>query len=1320
MAAIDLINWTLLDGAKFESLVQTVLSFEYPDIEKFDRLGPDFGQDAASTDGTRVYQAKYGRRMTMVEACRLARCELEKIRGYLSAPYESEKHRLWAKVKEWTLVCNAEINPGDMLLWRRRVEEAFSDLNISLVFWGSADLKSLLSKYPDVVVSYFGGENRCFVSLGEAYEMFGHSGAGGLSLDLIRFESREIELSRACEFVDSATEQVLLVSGDSLVGKTRFLFEIGRVQQELGRRVFWGLPETMGAGSSWLRGVPASTTPSLLVVDDVSDVHLLARISEQLSTPHFRGWKVIICASRGFQRTAERLLRQTCGCLPLELNPFSEECSERFVINTSAQLNVQISRREQESVAHWAKGLPGLMVYVLKHGFVSGGRFVLGVGVVEYVNGRIEKALAQFDESLNNKLQSLLRWIAVLKVVVVDAQDKGFSRFFQFLVSELKVQQEELLRLLELLKENGLVATWGQRRKYFMVKPELAREAVVGNWLYEKAANGYEPSVSASQLIKRIVNGEIPFVDVLIENIASLSSQYLTESCRAKFLHELFDSMRIAAEESSVEIQLSECLLLQKIGYVDILGSIAVINSILSHRKESKVIKDEWGEATICVEDVWNELPWLVYKLSLSCDSALTAKRLWNIFLKLCDEETAESISPVKGKRASELILRLLRDVNVSEMFQPIACEAIRSDLAGTRFGVLCSLLSEGILSPIRETVESGAFRRIRIDRRYLIPGGEPWKLSLKVRDELFTAVSSVSFAEEDCVRLWNALEQGHYSFRCQATMADIQAEHKLAYSRVNLSDLEKTKHVLSDRIQSMSIRELLAARNLWSTALEYGDAAEKAIALECEALFQSREEWRFNDFFKWERFQETDPAVLEIKEKFAQAASVEYIERFFDAASEFLLAKDPSKPCADCGLMWLLAKVCVDLYAKEGSRFHAFVDASLRMPLSENRLRDEFLFGFVRLWLFDFRKTHDEVDVSAEVSRLFSLISDVGAFLVAVYSGMPERVLGKLTKYEFKFFVSKMESLTAEQSVKVAPSFLTIDFEGVKNLIADLFAGCHDNISEASTLWGTLMTYSYLCVLRNESPKEYNPICWLMDLFVKYSVDGALLSDSGFWYLVDKGKYRMSQTAFVEFIKNRCVLDGRIPRPYERFEVLPHDFEVSRLVQSTPDAASIRALCKMSFDGETYTAGCRVPTYLASLDSEAVNVSSYVVEVLGSPDLSRRDLYRLACLAESYEENSVGWNAIVRPICAYLIESRLTRAEINSVYRGFQKKFSIWSSAYGEVPHCFEERVRTTKERLDAEPYTSALYEYRKWTYEMALSELDEAKERAEGERNE
>ena len=38
MADIDLINWAILDGAKFESLVQTLLSFEYTDMLKDERF----------------------------------------------------------------------------------------------------------------------------------------------------------------------------------------------------------------------------------------------------------------------------------------------------------------------------------------------------------------------------------------------------------------------------------------------------------------------------------------------------------------------------------------------------------------------------------------------------------------------------------------------------------------------------------------------------------------------------------------------------------------------------------------------------------------------------------------------------------------------------------------------------------------------------------------------------------------------------------------------------------------------------------------------------------------------------------------------------------------------------------------------------------------------------------------------------------------------------------------------------------------------------------------------------------------------------------
>lgn len=53
-------NWgTITSGATFEALVRTIVAFEDSGASLFGRRGKDGGQDARSSDATRVFQAKH-------------------------------------------------------------------------------------------------------------------------------------------------------------------------------------------------------------------------------------------------------------------------------------------------------------------------------------------------------------------------------------------------------------------------------------------------------------------------------------------------------------------------------------------------------------------------------------------------------------------------------------------------------------------------------------------------------------------------------------------------------------------------------------------------------------------------------------------------------------------------------------------------------------------------------------------------------------------------------------------------------------------------------------------------------------------------------------------------------------------------------------------------------------------------------------------------------------------------------------------------------------------------------------------------------------
>ena len=72
----------ITSGAMFESLAATIVLFEEPNASLFGRRGKDGGQDARSSDGTRVFQAKHHESGSAARAISDAKSEAKKVKEY--------------------------------------------------------------------------------------------------------------------------------------------------------------------------------------------------------------------------------------------------------------------------------------------------------------------------------------------------------------------------------------------------------------------------------------------------------------------------------------------------------------------------------------------------------------------------------------------------------------------------------------------------------------------------------------------------------------------------------------------------------------------------------------------------------------------------------------------------------------------------------------------------------------------------------------------------------------------------------------------------------------------------------------------------------------------------------------------------------------------------------------------------------------------------------------------------------------------------------------------------------------------------------------
>jgi len=128
------LNWAMVsDGGIFESLMHAILFAEDAGTLLFGRPGKDAGQDARSSDGNVVYQAKYRKGLTMDGTIVLAKEELSNIKKYSDSKHSNYKH--WKDAQRWVLVANFSINPNDHLKWTKLVLPEFQKNGIIAEYW---------------------------------------------------------------------------------------------------------------------------------------------------------------------------------------------------------------------------------------------------------------------------------------------------------------------------------------------------------------------------------------------------------------------------------------------------------------------------------------------------------------------------------------------------------------------------------------------------------------------------------------------------------------------------------------------------------------------------------------------------------------------------------------------------------------------------------------------------------------------------------------------------------------------------------------------------------------------------------------------------------------------------------------------------------------------------------------------------------------------------------------------------------------------------------------------------------------------------------
>ena len=1306
-------------GATFEALATALIAFEDPGAALFGREGKDGGQDARSSDGSRVFQAKFHQNGSAASAIRDAKKEASQVAKYRRPGHA--RNDQWRGVQYWRLVTNAVFNPTDKETWDTEVAPLFAEQGLTADYWERENLNALLDKHPEIHRSFFEHETRVFLTIPEARERLPAQEPFLRRDDLGPFCGRQNELTMIREFLASK-ELFLVVHGSGGVGKTRLLVEAGHANAVDGAwQVLWANVISMASSSAWFEGI-VPERPTLLLIDEPPNELILQQVAEQVGGKLGRAahWKVVV-AVRSPKDPVLRYLRgarmkQRVQELPVAALPATDAEAMCFQLLNTGKLGTlpedelrKLAHSLSERFARQPVWLTLAVQHLEDHGHLK--------QVPADAEALADEYLAEVEGSqsdvLPNQVRSLLRWLAL-----VGGVDRRSDAVVEMIGERSGVggATEVRQRLASLIQRRAL-SERGAHNRLVELRPDVLRDHVLLRWL---ATDVGENQVTASKDAKALLD------DVQSATLTGTLDQprraVLISLARTEFLlglagHELqllsefFATLEAAAPTMTPS---------QRLVVLDIIEAIAVFYPSaapsLTRKMRKNPVADEEMEGTFRTQRVGQEhvLLALAWPVFIGAMGATTPKDQEAVLRELCSltELEAELTRtrphglPNDGKRAAALVTRVLqggpqfRD-DYDEVAEKLSTELIaaltqREPALGQ--AALLKSLVEPFLSV--ERTQSWSDERSFSWRTYRIgPDSPVWSARQRVLADVRAAVAEERTPIASRVLLWHVL----------ATARDDAQLERMRWIR----------EVLKGR--AAPIEELTAAREVWHWYAEFSEDPElKSAADELERLYEANGLAReFGPLQKFDDLKRHEALLSEKAAELAAATEPEGISDFVARAIAFFGGEERLYTLD--GVAWALGR-----YAAEREVVRRFVNGCLAQPGVTPRLK--FAITTAVSWVRAARTQGPAERVHVLVKELLAQCAsnnERASLLQQLYCGLPKlRGAEDFTAGEHAL-LRNAYSLFAEAG-REAPFIgglaqtldhdwsslrpllegllRSIPAERLPHTMRSLIDGVYWAVREADEvpdgLGNWLMTQ--LLLLPDFEEMGGNPE-WHLDEIIK-RVGAVELS-----WLPEALMLRRDQEAKAgESLEARAV---------------SYNLRISKYVRklTNTDTADVRMRCAidelLTLAEAGGTVGYYLPEVLHDVDPVGFVVPDAVAAALASIDQPKRIL-ALMRVGGAYAVNSSAWRTIAlaaaRAAAPHGSEF-LASAFSTLTERGVRS----WSGSIGEVPSLFRTAVDAARSALDAEtePELRPFWQSR---LADAEAELKEREEQAKEERGE
>ncbi len=1330
-------NWSFIQsGESFQSLINTLLQFKCPGTKVFGRPGKDSAQDARSADGKTVYQYKHHTSPTISKTLDDASKELTKINKYKQPTDPRYKH--WENAADWVLVTNLSVNANDKTLWENKVVVDFAKIGLKAALWDKEKIEALLAEYPHVAEAYFEGQNRCFLSVGEAFEFTraDEIGAAGLKVAL---SGRDAELARVDAFI-KGTKKVMWMHGPGGIGKSRLLLEVGAKAEVQGTQVLWAAEATISQSTQWFTAINYNL-PTLLLIDEPQDPLLLRRVAEQIKIPNsqIREWKVIIALRSPNDPVLKAIadLAQNLRDDPMVLSPLNEDQAMQLALDLldESTLSSIPQQKKSQIAVHLSKlgdRFPiwiAIAVNVLaKHGNLDNLPNDSNDIAKKYVDEVIERSMSR--NCTQKQLEDLIRWVAIYEEIDIEE-----SLLVSFVAKQSWFEDEtRLLDALNSLVTRRLLVRRGVRNRLYSIKPDVVRDYIVRSWLTWTVGDNVEATPAANSIASLILNGfqekPLPAVQLLIKSLAKTELAASSQGVRVELLAPLVAELKRIAQEGNVSNQHGILGYIGSIDFARLRDILDIFHTIRRTEKPPQEHADFFGRKhEITHKTVVSELPWLLFNAARYARTPEERVAVIEEMMELALFEARDTnVHSNDGKRASSLIPRMISGENGwYSGFKGVALEKAMTLLSKLREPGDIDEASLGLIRVLCEPVLSVEQRRDSFERhnftstrRHIRLTSHDGENRRKLRAEIRETLEMDAVPLNSRLLCWKLLAVAHASANRAISgrgNGEIPQDYVAEIKDDLKSGLSWAMRVLNAK--AMDIGELRSARELWEWHYRFEEDSEiKSLAVDCESCYQRNPlVATFHVLFSFELYEEAAKKASELGAQFGATGTRESIALFLRQAQEFAPEGADSSNIFSVGdraaVEWQtnreLKSFTRDVFASKTEGF----EFAFAVSMLNRRLRT-------------LRESNRAEDLKSELQDAVQSPAIAEAkvtLMLRLYSRPHPLLTGILTSADLEFVLSALENA----SCVVKPSDQCRILAGMYHVnwskVSGLCNAAIDSTSEedkANCFVTVFETFHFLDLFRRELPSlgmQKKHFDWLLDKLV-------MLPD------VDHiGEYRQHEFGqlvqrfgqrdldwLLAVIKARIhISNGKSEEGEETFKMVPTRHRltiyVSR-VDSTrdPSPSEIERMgVLLEYAERKDTLGFVAPQYAEDLDPNGVVIPGLVASKIESLNPKRKDtIWNWSRFAGSYGFNSPAWRQIAK--AALRACAGFSPRDRDSIFVQLLPQ-GIKSSEYavGEIDPRPERDLNIRKREMQEEK-DEDLVVLRQWHLHMAQAEFDHA----------